>query len=117
MLTLTARLSHASVVEKKDFDTGELKKECLLQFEDQKRSGELFFRKMAADISVADNWIKAQGQIVTCLVAEWSITGKDGKARYGLSLADKKSLPTINSVRSTATPSPAAARPVVAMPA
>ncbi len=95
MLTLTAKLSQAAIVEKKDYETGAIIKETVLQFEDQKRTGELFFRKMAADISVAEHWIKAQGQMVTCVVAEWSVTGKDGKARYGISLADKKSLPTV----------------------
>lgn len=96
MLTLTGNL--LTVVKAPptiNQKTGEYISKCTAQVLDQSANGKFDVIDVSIDQSVYDDWIKCAGKQISINVRIYAMSDDKGSVRSGLSLADKKSLPTL----------------------
>jgi hypothetical protein len=82
-------------------NTGEITHDCTVSaFHTVRGNGEL--ENFKIDISVSEHWKKAVGREFRAEVRPFAMTKKEGGLNQGLSLIDKKSLPTLVQSQPTA---------------
>lgn len=95
MLNLIGLVHDVIKGEKKDYETGEITPEFSVELLHKKRGkGELVSLKLDSAV-VAQGWTKAIGQQVSVEVDYYAIKTREGSVQKGLSLVDKKALPTV----------------------
>lgn len=94
MLLIHGKILNVVFSENRDKNTGEIRKITQVEILHISK-GRNVIDNLKIDLSVANEWQKAIGKDITAEVAVYAIKAEDGSLVHGFSLADKKSLPTV----------------------
>lgn len=94
MLIMSGTLLSAVLDEQRDKESGEIRRTNYIQLQREFKPGKWKVEQLRGDpdSELIAQWAKLRGQFISVPVAMWEQNG-----RAGLTLADKKALPTVTS--------------------